>query len=464
MLWTCLHFPNLPLQVFCRASTTLSPLAVTSAAAQPSILACNRKAAAAGIMPGMRASAAQALCAALQLKARDEKAEAASLSSIAAWAGQFTPTISLGAQAVLLEIGGCFRLFGSLENLLKKICYGLTELGYEFVIASAATPRAASILARARTPLTVTEADALPTALSPLPLALLGYSPDAISDLAQAGIRSIGACLALPRDAVARRYGQGLLDEFDRALGLLPDPQPPFTAPSRFETELELPAPVEDAEVLLFALRRLVFELAGWLRARNAGVTRLRLALKHHDVPVTEVTLDLTIPSRDADHLLALWRERLARVSLPQRVEAIALAVEEIAELAPTNFSLFPETPDGAALLDRLRARLGDQALCRLRLHADHRPELAWRETDRENDSICPPANQRPLWLLDEPRRLGERPALDLVAGPERIEGGWWDGHDVARDYFVASDSHGSRFWIFMNRANGEWFLQGICG
>ncbi len=415
-------------------------------------------------MPGMRVSAAQALCAALQLKARDEKAEAAVLSGIAAWAGQFTPTVSIGVQAVLLEIGGCFRLFGGLENLLRKIRSGLAELGYEFVIANAATPVAASILARARKPLTVIEADALSAALSPLPLALLDCSPDAISDLAQAGISSIGAYLALPRAAVARRYSQGLLDELDRALGLLPDPQPLFTAPSRFDTGLELLAPVEDTGALLFALRRLVFELVGWLRARNAGVTRLRLALKHHDVQTTEVTLNLITPSRDADHLLALWSERLARVLLPQRVEAIALTADEVPALAPRNFSLFPEAPDGVTLLDRLRARLGDEALCRLHLHADHRPELAWRATDAKNSSTNSPANQRPLWLLDEPRRLDERQALDLVAGPERIEGGWWDGRDVARDYFIASDLHGSRFWIFMDLTNGAWFVHGICG
>ncbi|MDQ3195301.1 MAG: DNA polymerase Y family protein [Pseudomonadota bacterium] len=454
--------------MFCRASAASSPFAVTTSASRPSILACNRAAGAAGVVPCMRASAAQALCAALQLKTRDEKAEAAALSGIAAWAGQFTPTVSLGAQAVLLEIGGCFRLFGGFENLLRKIRNGLRGLGYEFVISSAATPTAALILACARIPLTVIETDALPAALAPLPLALLHYSPNAISDLAQAGIRSIGACRALPRTAVSRRYGQGLLDEIDRALGLLPDPQPPFIAPSRFETGLELPAPVEDTKALLFALRRLLFELAGWLRARNAGVTRLRLTLKHHAVSATGVMLDLTTPSRDADHLLALWRERLARVSLPQRVEAVRLAADGIAELAWANFSLFPETPHGAALFDslfdQLRARLGDDALCRLHIHADHRPELAWRESDAGNDSIRPPENQRPLWLLDEPRRLGERPALDLVAGPERIEGGWWDGRDVARDYFVASDSHGSRFWIFRDRGNGLWFLHGICG
>mgnify|MGYP000057601428 FL=1 len=49
-------------------------------------------------------------------------------------------------------------------------------------------------------------------------------------------------------------------------------------------------------------------------------------------------------------------------------------------------------------------------------------------------------------WLLEAPRPLPEKNAvplhedgpLTLLAGPERIESGWWDGGDVKRDYFIA--------------------------
>jgi protein ImuB len=52
-----------------------------------------------------------------------------------------------------------------------------------------------------------------------------------------------------------------------------------------------------------------------------------------------------------------------------------------------------------------------------------------------------------------------------LLAGPERIESGWWDGADVQRDYYVASDPQGARFWIYRECAGArKWFLQGIFG
>lgn len=77
---------------------------------------------------------------------------------------------------------------------------------------------------------------------------------------------------------------------------------------------------------------------------------------------------------------------------------------------------------------------------------------------------------QRPLWLLQEPVSLRMRDGrpwlvgeLRLLSARERIEGGWWDGADVARDYFIAEDRHGARYWIFRElHTNEGWFLQGI--
>ena len=49
--------------------------------------------------------------------------------------------------------------------------------------------------------------------------------------------------------------------------------------------------------------------------------------------------------------------------------------------------------------------------------------------------------------------------------GPERIETGWWDGHDVRRDYYVALSRAGVRLWIFRERPPGQrWFLHGVFG
>jgi protein ImuB len=54
---------------------------------------------------------------------------------------------------------------------------------------------------------------------------------------------------------------------------------------------------------------------------------------------------------------------------------------------------------------------------------------------------------------------------LRLLSEPERIETGWWDGGDIARDYYTATDLHGVRLWIFRERtAPHRWFLHGVFG
>jgi protein ImuB len=76
------------------------------------------------------------------------------------------------------------------------------------------------------------------------------------------------------------------------------------------------------------------------------------------------------------------------------------------------------------------------------------------------------------LWLLPAPQALEEsdgqpqhRGALELLGEPERIETGWWDGGDIARDYYVALDARGARLWIYRERASPHrWFLHGLFG
>ena len=143
-------------------------------------------------------------------------------------------------------------------------------------------------------------------------------------------------------------------------------------------------------------------------------------------------------------------------------------------------------------LLDRLRARLGEDAVTLVAPHAEHRPERAsensvgfglLRDFSRASsaagsgarriapDPVLPDLPPRPVWLLAEPQPLGPlqvRNPWVLREGPERIESGWWDGDDVRRDYFVATTPRGELAWIYRDgrhgfgEGDGGWFLQGF--
>lgn len=478
-LWLSLYLPALALEAIYRGAPRTAPTAVTHGrGAAECIIACNEAAAACGVHPGMGLSAAYALNPQLQVRPREEAAESASLGGLAAWSGQFTSCTSLvPGQGLLLEVGGSLALFGGLRRLLDELREGMAGLGYGVRIAVAPTPLAAWLLARAGWEERVLTAAELPARLAPVPLACMDLPAGAEQALQGMGVFSFGDCCRLPREGLARRIDAALPRLLDRALGKAPDAREPWRAPDVFMQRLILPAPVSEVEALLFAIRRLLLELRGWLRARAAGARRLELELAHHGRLAVCVVLELVAPNRDLDHLLGLFRERLEHLDrglLADAAEEILLRVQDVASLAPRNLDLFDRPPERGSgweiLVERLRARLGETAVQGLHCVPAHRPEEAWL--------YCPPGQPaprvryplRPLWLLEQPRALrvsGEEPWFDgplrLLCGAERIETGWWDGRDVTRDYFIAENGHGERFWIFRERGHRQrWFVHGV--
>ena len=474
MLWTCLHLPDFSLQLALRGGVISRPLVITNGGNRPQVLSCNAQAIRYGIRSGMAVSAALALTSQLIEHPRDARAEDEALLNLALWAGQFTPSLSLQPpDGLLLEVEGCIRLFGSLRKLIAHIREGIEALGYRGTLATAPTPAAAWLFARASIATSILDRHELKHALSPLPLALLGQPHETIEKLAQLGVRRIGECLKLPRDGLSRRFGQGLLDEMDRALGKLPDPRKPFHSPASYRGRLPLPAPVIESETLLFALKRLVLELTGFLSPRRTGITRLKLELHHEDCPSTELMLGFSVPTRDSARILQLLRERLSATTLPARVETIALQAEETTSLDSRNLTLFSDEQNDAEerllLIEHLRARLGMEKIYSVATFPDHRPEYAFRQMEPGKSANHAPPIKRPLWLLKQPKTIvsdGERPRLDgpliLTAGPEKIESGWWNAR-TRRDYFVARNASGETLWIFRDReASGEWYVHGL--
>ena len=466
MLWLALHFHSLSLEVFSRGAAVPEPLMVVEKqGGRTRVIACNDAAEACGVRVGMAASAAQALADGLVVRKRDPLAEQASLAGLAVWAGRFTPSVSLAPPAgLLLEIGTCLSLHRGLGNLLKLARAGVGEMGYAAAMACAPTSHGAWLLARAGIEKAIRDSTRLEKMLAALPLALLDQPPAVVEGLEKIGARTLGDCLRLPRAGTARRFGQSLVDELDRALGRLPEAHAFFEPPASFERSLELPAPVHDAEALLFAARRLLPELGGFLVLRQAGVQALELVCRHERRDATVVKLGFAKPLRDASRMQLLLRETLGRTRLPAAVHTIVLHAPLVLPLAGSNTDLFQtknSEADGDMLLERLRIRLGRDAVYGVESAADHRPECAWRPTQNQSRATAAANRHRPLWLLPEPLPCRDG-GLKLTSGPERIESGWWDGGDVARDYYEAEDRNGARLWVYCDRVSGEWYVHGV--
>jgi protein ImuB len=233
---------------------------------------------------------------------------------------------------------------------------------------------------------------------------------------------------------------------------------------------VEFDSDVQQAAALLFPLQRLCWELQGWLRAADRALQSCTLRFEHRGLPDTELVLRCSLPSREATQWLALARERFERLALPAPVRALRLQAHEFTAPAIGQADFFVPDARHAQLLhqvlDRLQARLGAHAALRLQVTPDYRPEHAWRSAPHpapaahSADTSDIRATPRPCWLLRTPRALSAPPLL--VAGPERIESGWWDHGDVARDYYLARAGDGTRQWVYQDLRSGAWYLHGL--
>ena len=441
------------------------------------IVICDRGSLAHGLRPGMTLAAASALLPHLRVARRDPEKEAAALLGVAAWAGQFTPNVALEPPATaLMEISASLKLFKGLAALLQAQRTGLAQMGHAARLACAPTAKAASLLARAGREISVDDTR-LEATLAALPITLLDCAQESLDALSNIGVRTIGELLALPRDGLASRFGRSLPEELDRLTGRIPDPRDWHVPPARFKAGIDLPAEVADAGMLLFAANRLILQLSGYLAGRSAGVQGFTVKLRHAEQRSTAIVIGLASPSRNAEHLMRLLRERLERTPLAEPARALLLEADEIRPLPPETLSLFHDATQAAGdrqrLLDTLRARLGNESVAGLAIKAEYRPEQA-SVAGEPGAKISGPAfaqfSARPLWLLPEPKALPEidaapqyRGPLKLLSGPERIESGWWDGKDVKRDYFVARTAADALVWIYRERqAEGRWYLHGL--
>jgi protein ImuB len=480
-LWLCAHLPRLPLDSLLRARDFGSrPVVVHDSGQRPArIVTADDRALERGIGPPMTLGAAHALAPDLLALARKPEAETAMLSRLASWCGQFTPVVSIAPpDSLLLDIAASLRLFGGSQRLLQALCEGVTTLGFRVVTAMAPTAGAALWLGRG--------ADAGEQPVPPWRLtSRIGSLSIRVLDLPLAqqrrlralGVARIADLLRLPRDGLGRRFGTGLVDALDRALGQRPDPRPRHVAPERFEAAIELPAETTSSDLLLRAAGYLIDELHGYLRARCGGVRRLHWMLRHCDGHATHVRFDLRRAVHDRDTVYGLLRERLERTETPQPVTGLALISGAVETHAPETADLLPgaraRTPESLeTLIERLRARLGEEAVRGLRVAPRHCPEQAWQTCTPGQGGPEAGRCRRPLWLLDTPRRLrtvNGRPYLDSLLipedGAERIESGWWEDAEIARDYYVVQDARGSRLWIFRDLHHPEeWFLHGVFG
>ncbi|EAY67848.1 hypothetical protein BDAG_00542 [Burkholderia dolosa AU0158] len=161
----------------------------------------------------------------------------------------------------------------------------LAALGYAARVSAAPTAGGAWLLARvsarARVRRRVIGHASFVRALDGLPCGLLRDARAHAGWFDGLGCRTLADLRRLPRAGLQRRCGPALLAALDRAYGDAVEPIAWMPVPPVFDVRLELPERVEYAEAVLFAARRLVVQLCGWLAARQLSLAAMTFGLEH---------------------------------------------------------------------------------------------------------------------------------------------------------------------------------------
>ena len=446
----------------------------------------------AGVSIGMALAEARAVCTGLQHRPYELERDRHALEAIGRWMmTRFTPDVALEPpDALMLDVGGCERLFGGIHMLARHVWQHLRRMKLHANLAIAPTPGAAWAFAVSGRKPAMVLPDQLFDQLSPLPVSALRIEPDLTATLRRVGIESIGQLAQLPRSTLPARFGAILLRRLDQALGRLPEPLKwlPHRAPVRAAITFE--AAIDSLDTIRHALHDLILQIVPVLERRGSGARQLRAIFRSERADSVVKSIVLSRPSREAKHLVRLLGLATENLKTRQGIIAIELAVPVIERLVLEQTQYVEDESDIAErdlahLLETLKARLGDDGIQQIEPVESHLPERAYRCVEARAGvlrlSPSPVLPPRPLALLQRPLEIGVivtpsedrhgRPVsfthegdvhrLRFAVGPERIGSVWWDGHNKTRDYFDVEDDVGERFWIFRVLETFKWYLHG---
>ena len=500
MLWLCLLFPKLPLDIYLRGAFVCDDTATTSATLSTTtaivitekhrVLMGNGAAEQLGITSGMTLSTIYALSADIRVIERTPTRETETLQQLAQWAYQFTPQVTLHPpNSLLLEIYGSLKLYKGLDNLLQCVEQNLQTKQFHYQIGLAHTPKAAWVLACENHALDgfnhqhqVLQREKILQRLNAVMLQNLDISDKEKEKIANLGLVTLGELLALPQPAIGKRIGKPFLIYLQKLVGDYPDPQRPISVTDIFHSNLHFIDGLTNSDMLLFPMQRLLIELSRFLTLRQLHCRKMSWLLHSFNKQEKTIDIELLRPQNDYKNFLALIRLKLENVVVTEPIETLTLVTENFASAELKNHTLFNDAHDQidtSKLLDKLSARLGDSVFHGIQIGNEHLPECAWK-TVKNLQLICaqhkgdkkeleePPT--QPFWLLKQaaPIKIAKQHLywqgkLTLLNGPERIDNRWWQQRQQ-RDYFVARHENGSLYWVYRDLKNNSWYLQGVFG
>ncbi len=445
-----------------------------------------------GIKPGMAAGDARVIAPGIQIFETKPGRNIKLLKGLAEWCLRYTPLVMIDPpDGLLLDVTGCTHLKGSEQEYLQDIVLRLKNLGYTIRPGMADTIGCAWAVARCAETGLIVPPGGQRNALMSLPPVSLRLGTETLIKLNQLGFYEVKSFIYLPKSDLKRRFGANLILRLYQALGQEVEFLLPLREPVPYTERIACLEPIRTREAIENLVHRLIDQLCKRLYGEGLGIRSAVLTYCRVDGKSFQLSIGTNHPSQRTDHIFKLFALQLDQVAPALGIELFILDATKTEAANDQQSRLWSGKPGTdseqvAEVLDNIAARVGTGKIKRYLPDEHHWPERSAVPTD---DLSKAPASEwsedslRPVQLLDPPEPIeamaltpdyaprqfvyrGERHIIVNADGPERISHEWWIEAGGYRDYYVAEDEEGMRYWLFGTPADlpgqtRRWFIHG---
>lgn len=445
-----------------------------------------------GVKLGMTAADARVVAPGIQLLETKPGRNIKLLKGLAEWCLRYTPLVMIDPpDGLLLDVTGCTHLKGGEGAFVSDIVERLHTLGYNIRTGLADTIGCAWAVARCADSGFIVPPGGQRNALMPLPPSGLRLSTDLLVKLNQLGFNDINSFIHLPKSVLKRRFGGNMILRLYQALGQEAEFLIPLKEPVPYTERLACLEPIRTRDGIEHAARIIIDRLCKRLYGEGLGMRAAILTYYRIDGKSGQLTIGTNHPSQRTEHIFKLFALQFDLVAPGLGIELFILDVTKTEPASDKQSLLWngqptPDSDQVAELLDNIAARVGKDHIHRYLPQERHWPErVVGNNTDLKEtrESEWPEDKIRPVQLLDPPEPIeamaltpdyapkqfiyrNERHIIVSADGPERISHEWWIEDGGYRDYYVAEDEEGMRYWLFGTAINQpgqtrRWFIHG---
>ena len=391
-----------------------------------------------------------------------------------------------GAYDVYLDATGLRGLFGSEDQLARRLVAAACARGQGIRVGIAGSRLSARFACRLHEGITVVEPEGDAAYLAPAPVALLDLSPEMAARLDRWGIRTLGELAALPPAALFERLGGEGPRLQQLARGEDPRPLRPWVPPTILEETAVLDDAVETLGPLIELLATLAGRICDQLARRGRSADQFEWVCHLADRRRHEGSCVPAFPLSERVAVMALLRASLEGHPPDGAVVAVTLRARPVRVPAAQTSLGDPSRPSPrlvTATLARLAALVGAQQIGvpvpldshrpdAVELAPYHAPDAFIDEQSTPGEGVRaalalrrfrPPLPASVTLVAGRPvelrsRRLAAR--IVISAGPWRVSGEWWTERPWLHDEWDVELGEG--VICRLTHDGSAWWLDGI--